>query len=305
VRTVFLGTPAAAVPSLIALKTSTDVVGVFTQPDRPRGRRGTPQPSHVKVAAGDHGLPVFQPERSAGIGPQLSSLGPIDVAVIVAFGMLIPPDALAVPAEGFVNVHFSLLPRWRGAAPVQRAMLAGDERTGVTLMRLDEGLDTGPLLVSVSSRIGRDETAGDLTGRLAGMGGVLLRRHILAIAGGAITAVPQSAQGTTHAPKLERSDRTFMADVDGETMRRTIMAMAPAPGLTADLDGQPVKFLRAGEIRQESGLAPGTLDYVDGALWCAASDAWVEIREIQSAGRRSMSGTDWARGRARPYGRLQ
>ena len=144
-RAVFLGTPEAAVPSLTALARVADVATVITQPDRPKGRSKRPMPPPVKQQAAELGIPVEQPATSRDIGPIMSGLGPIDVAVIVAFGMLIRPEALDLPAMGFVNVHFSILPRWRGAAPVQRAIEAGDPRTGITLMRLDEGLDTGPV----------------------------------------------------------------------------------------------------------------------------------------------------------------
>lgn len=303
-RTVFLGTPAAAVPTLATLHSSTDVVAVFTQPDRPRGRSGTPQASEVKLAARELGLDVIQPARSAEIASHLTRLGPIDVAVIVAFGLLIRPDALAVPEAGFVNVHFSLLPRWRGAAPVQRAMLAGDGRSGVTLMQLDEGLDTGPTLATLSTEIGSDETGGILTRRLSVLGAELVRRHLAAIVAGVITPVPQPVGGVTLAPKLDGSDRRFIAGTDAETLRRSIMAMAPAPGLTADRGGRPVKLLEAGEVRDGTDVPPGALEVHDGRLWCSAVDGQVEIRLIQSAGRRPVTGIEWARGQALPLGRL-
>ena len=303
-RTVFLGTPAAAVPTLATLHSSTDVVAVFTQPDRPRGRSGTPQASEVKLAARELGLDVIQPARSAEIASHLTRLGPIDVAVIVAFGLLIRPDALAVPEAGFVNVHFSLLPRWRGAAPVQRAMLAGDGRSGVTLMQLDEGLDTGPTLATLSTEIGSDETGGILTRRLSVLGAELVRRHLAAIVAGVITPVPQPVGGVTLAPKLDGSDRRFIAGTDAETLRRSIMAMAPAPGLTADRGGRPVKLLEAGEVRDGTNFPPGALEVHDGRLWCSAVDGQVEIRLIQSAGRRPVTGIEWARGQALPLGRL-
>lgn len=304
-RTVFLGTPAAAVPTLRALHVSTDVVAVFTQPDRPRGRSGTPQASEVKLAARELGLDVIQPERSPEIASHLTRLGPIDVAVIVAFGLLVRPGALAIPDAGFVNVHFSLLPRWRGAAPVQRAMLAGDERSGVTLMQLDEGLDTGPTLATLSTEIGRDETGGTLTGRLSVLGAELVRRHLTAIVAGSITPVPQPVSGVTLAPKLDGSDRRFIAGTDAETLRRSIMAMAPAPGLTADRKGGPVKLLQAGDVRDGTDVPPGSLEVNDGRLWCSAVDGRVEIRLIQSAGRRPVTGIEWARGQALPLGRLE
>lgn len=294
-RTVFLGTPEAAVPSLVELARVSQVMTVMTQPDRPRGRRGSPQPSPVKEAAGELGLPVIQPVRSAEIGPALAKLGPLDVAVIVAFGMLIRPDALAVPASGFLNVHFSLLPRWRGAAPVQRAMLAGDARTGITLMQLDHGLDTGPILVSRSTAIGPDETAGEITARLSAMGASLVGRHLEAIVAGSVTPVSQPTLESTHAPKLDRHDRQFVPDADAATVRRSIMALAPSPGVTATLPDSTLRLLRAGVIRHGVDAPPGTLALSDGRLWCAAQDGWVELVVVQPAGKRAMGGMEWAR----------
>jgi methionyl-tRNA formyltransferase len=223
----------------------------------------------------------------------------------VAFGLLIRPDALVVPDAGFVNVHFSLLPRWRGAAPVQRAMLAGDRRSGVTLMQLDEGLDTGPTLATLSTGIGRNETGGVLTRRLSALGADLVRRHLAPIVAGSITPVPQPVSGVTLAPKLDSSDRRFIAGTDAKTLRRSIMAMAPAPGLTADLAGRPVKLLQAGDVRDGTDLPPGALEVIDGRLWCSAEDGRVEILLIQSAGRRPVTGIDWARGQAPALGRLE
>lgn len=304
-RAVFLGTPEAAVPALRALERTADVVAVITQPDRPRGRSGTPQPPPVKVAAAELGLDVRQPSHSREIASLLTDLAPVEVAVIVAFGMLIRPDALAVPGAGFVNVHFSLLPRWRGAAPVQRAMMAGDVRTGVTLMRLDEGLDTGPTLVSASTAIGAPETAGDLTARLAVIGAELLARHLPDIVADRIQAVSQPIVGVTHAPKMTGQDAWLPLDADAATVRRTVMALSPRPGASAVLEGGRFKILRAGGIDRRPVSEPGALDVVEGRLWCAASDGWVECTVVQAAGKRAMSGGEWARGRGSSPGILR
>jgi methionyl-tRNA formyltransferase len=305
VRTVFFGTPEAAMPSLLRLANDHDVIAVVTQPDRPRGRSGTPQPPPVKAAASQLGLQIHQPSRSSEIEAILRSLGPVDVAVIVAFGMLIRPGAIAVPKAGFINLHFSLLPRWRGAAPVQRALIAGDERTGVTLMQLDAGLDTGPTLVTCSTAIGESETAGTLSARLSAIGAHLLAAHLSAAVAGRIIPVPQEAAKATHAPKLSGDDRRYLPDVDAQTLRRSIMAMAPAPGLSALHGEQRLKLLLAGQIRLDAhAQPPGTLAEAEGRLWCHALDGQVELLEVQPAGKRVMNARDWMRGRAGRLGRL-
>ena len=207
-RAVFYGTPVEAVPSLQALVNLAEVPLVVTRPDRPRGRSGTPQPPPVKEAARALGLEVSQPERAGRDVERMRTLAP-DVAVVVAYGQILPPDLLAVPRHGFVNVHFSLLPRWRGASPVVRAILAGDGVTGVTLMQLDAGMDTGPVLAVTPTRVGDDETAGELTGRLAVVGAALLAEHLPAWVVGEITPRPQPEAGATAAARV-RVEEAFV-----------------------------------------------------------------------------------------------
>lgn len=305
-KTVFLGTPAPALPSLEALDRVSDVVGVITQPDRPRGRRGSPQAPPVKERATQLGIPVHQPGSSRAIAEILGGLGTLDLAVVVAFGMLIRPEALERPRLGFVNVHFSILPRWRGAAPVQRAILAGDTRTGVTIMQLDEGLDTGPILSVASTAIGRNETGGDLTGRLSLMGAALLASQVGARIAGVSVATRQPGEGATAAPKLAKSERRLDLHEPAELVRRRIMALAPQPGAHALWRAQQFKILRAGAVTAGGHSPPGALEIRDGALYCGAGDGTgVELTLVQPAGKRPMAASDWARGVGEDLGLLE
>ncbi|HKY49253.1 MAG TPA: methionyl-tRNA formyltransferase, partial [Acidimicrobiia bacterium] len=198
VRAVFLGTPAAAVPTLISLSKVATVVAVVTRPDQPRGRSTRPVPSPVKEAAIGLGLATLQPANGSELTDALKGLGQIDIGVVTAYGTLIRPAALSIPTRGFLNVHFSLLPRWRGANPVVAALLAGDGETGVSIMLLDEGLDTGPLIAGSTVVIGRDETAGELTTRLADLGAEMLVEFLPGWLSRVISATPQPVIGITH-----------------------------------------------------------------------------------------------------------
>ena len=302
-RTVFLGTPEAAVPSLTALAEVSDVVAVVTRPDRPRGRSKRPVPSPIKEHAERLELPVHQPGSSAEIAPILAALGDLDVAVIVAYGMLIRPDALAIPDRGFVNVHFSILPRWRGAAPVQRAIEAADGRTGVTLMRLDPGLDTGPIYSIRSTELLVHETAGDVLSRLATTGAGLVQQLLGDIVSGRIIATPQPPDGVTHAAKISTEERRLDPATPAEQLVSKIHALSPSPGSTARLDGQGFKILRS-RTTVEASDEPGALDLVDGRLLMSTATTRIELVEVQPAGKRPMSGRDWALGRRGTLGAL-
>lgn len=198
-RVAFLGTPPAALPTLKALSATYDLELVVTQPDRPRGRSKKPVPPPVKSAALEIGARVEQPATSGGLFEALSSVAGLDLGVVVAYGRIIRPEALHIPRMGMLNVHFSLLPRWRGAAPVSRALIAGDTMTGVTIIKLDEGLDTGPVLTAQAVDIKGDENAGSLTERLAVLGAELLMKALPAYLSGELEPVPQSDEGLTYA----------------------------------------------------------------------------------------------------------
>ena len=295
-KAVFLGTPEAAVPALRALTGIAQVGAVFTQPDRPRGRSGKPAPPAVKEAALELGLDVLQPESSAHVATRLADLGGIDVAVIVAYGMLIRPEALTIPRCGFVNVHFSILPRWRGAAPVQRAIEAGDTKIGVTLMQLDEGLDTGPILSTRSSAISADETAGDILERLARDGAELLGEQLGHVLSGSVIPMPQDASSASHAPKVTGRDRPLDLTGSSGAAFRKIQALSPNPGATLTIDGLPHKLLAAS--LSDAPSQPGQrLTFHGGRLFLTLDDGVVEILTIQPPGKRAMAGADWARGR--------
>ena len=295
-KAVFYGTPAEAVPSLEALSHVAEVLLVTTRPDRPRGRSGRPQAPPVKEAARALDLPVSQPERAVHDLERLRGLAP-DVAVVVAYGQLLPPALLGVPAAGFLNVHFSLLPRWRGASPVVRTVLAGDPVAGVTLMILDEGMDTGPVVAVEPTKVGPGETAGELTGRLAALGAEMLVRHLPAYLAGAITPRPQPAEGATAAARV-RVEEAFVDPTRhrGEAVLRAVRAFDPKPGAWTELDGVRVKLWRA-RPSAGPGPAPGVAATAGEAVLLGASDGPVELLEVQPAGRDRMSAAAWMRGR--------
>lgn len=298
-RVAFLGTPALAVPFLQALVERHEVVGVITRPDAPRGRSKRPAASPVSVAA--TGLKVEKPARGSEVEAALRSFGDLDVAVVVAYGALIRPDALEVPRLGCVNVHFSLLPRWRGAAPVQRAILAGDDRTGVTVMKLDAGLDTGPYLGVTAVGLSPSLTAGDVFERLVASGVSLLSRVLDPYMAGRVIPVRQP-EGGTQAPKITADEARLDVLGDPEVFAAKAMAFSPTPGAWIKHEHARFRVLRA-RVGDRS-LAPGQLAFDGRTLLCGVGTASVELVEVQPAGGRAMSGADWARGRRGSLGRL-
>jgi methionyl-tRNA formyltransferase len=283
------------VPSLIELGKVAEVVSVVTRPDRPRGRGRKPQPSPVKVAAQSLGYRVFEAAAAADIG---SIDFDVDLAVVTAFGVIIPDQALAQPRHGFINVHFSLLPRWRGAAPVAAAIAAGDEETGVTLMQLDRGLDTGPLLAARSVVIGDEENAGELTDRLGSLGGSLLVETIPALVAGELMAMAQDESKATYAPRLGSEDRLLDLRESAEVNARRVRALSPRPGAVLMLDGSR---LGVSVARAAPGSLPSGLFRKEGGrLFVGAGDAPLELVAVRPPGRREMSGAEWARGWRRP-----
>jgi methionyl-tRNA formyltransferase len=301
-RIVFLGTPDSAVPTLEMLTATHEVALVITQPDRPKGRSKTPQPPPVKQAAERLQIEVGQPTSSADLLEVLEGVAPIQLGVVVAYGRIIRPEALRVPESGFLNVHFSLLPRWRGAAPVARALMAGDTMTGVTIMKLDEGLDTGPVLTAQAIDIGREEDAGELTSRLARMGARLLSDSIEPYLSHDLVATPQSNEGTTYAEKIESSDRPIRASDDVTTVLNRVRALAPDPAATLAIDGETHKVFDV----SPADVAPpqGRWQLVDGVPVVGHSDGGVELVSIQPPGKSPMSGADWARGRRETAGTI-
>ena len=293
-RIVFLGTPEVAVPSLEAFAAAEDVeiAAVVTNPDRPRGRRGTPQPPPVKVAAEAAGLEVWQPTKAREIVEDLRALR-VDACAVVAYGALLPPAVLEAGGRGFVNLHFSLLPRWRGAAPVQHALRAGDRVTGVTTFVLDQGMDTGPVLDRLEVEIRPDETAGELLARLAEAGADLLVDSVRRLVAGAVPE-PQPDEGATLAPKITPDDVAIDLGEEPSTVVDLVRSASPAPGAHTTFRGRRVKVLRA-SVAEGSG-APGEVLGVDDGVVVASGGGAVRLLEVQPEGKARMDGRAFANG---------
>jgi methionyl-tRNA formyltransferase len=298
IRAVFLGTPEPAVPTLLALTKAADVVAVITRPDRPRGRSARPMPSPVKQRSVELGIPVLQPNGPSALSGVLGSLGALDVGVVTAYGSLISTEALDSTRRGFLNVHFSLLPRWRGASPVVAALLSGDEETGVTVMQLDQGLDTGPLLAARTVVIDPAETAGSLTSRLAPMGAELLVEHLPGWIDGTLSSTPQSGLGVTYAPKLTKADRMLDPSKAATALVRQIRALAPRPGAVLPLGDARLTVL-AGRSR-DLDLPTGEVSFIDGQVLIGAGEGSLELLIVQPPGKQPMEAAAWIRGARLP-----
>jgi methionyl-tRNA formyltransferase len=297
-RVLFAGTPAVAVPSLDALvQAGFDVVAVLTRPDAPVGRKRVLTPSPVAARAAELGIEVIHAARvDAAVTERIAAAAP-DVAAIVAYGGLIPRAALDIPRHGWINLHFSLLPAWRGAAPVQRAVMAGDDITGAVTFLLEEGLDTGPIFGTLTESVRPDDTAGLLLGRLAHSGAVLLAQTLSAVAAG--KAVPQPQQGDVSlAPKLTLDDGRIDWNQPALAIGRRARGVTPEPGAWTTLDGQRVK-LEPVRLRQDvSDLAPGAVAQNGNGILVGTGSHAVELTRIQPSGKKMMAAADWARGMA-------
>jgi methionyl-tRNA formyltransferase len=299
-RVVFLGTPQAAVPALEVLGAAHDVGLVITQPDRPRGRSGTPQSPPVKESATALGLEVSQPTRPGDIASVMDEAGPFDVGVVVAYGRILRPEVLALPEHGLLNVHFSLLPRWRGAAPVARALMAGDEMTGVTIIKLDEGLDTGPVLTAQAVDIPPEDDAGVLTDRLAVLGARLLSEALPRYLAGDLEPVPQTDDGLVYADKIEKEERPIAPDTAASAAVAKVRGLAPEPAATLEIDGEPHKILAA--RIHDTEVERGRWSVVDGVPVIGFPGGGVELVTLQPPGKKPMPGADWVRGRRSSQG---
>jgi len=307
-RVVFMGTPEYAVPSLRLLLDTARVVAVFTQPDRPSGRGRALRLSAVKALARAAGVPVHQPSSlradASAVGV-LQDLRP-DLVVVAAYGLLLPPAALRVPRHGCLNVHASLLPRWRGASPVHHAIAAGDARTGSTILLLDEGLDSGPILAQEALSVGPHETCGQLTARLAVLGAGLLIRTMPAWLAGAVPPLAQDERLATAAPRLTAGDGLIDWTLAAERLARHVRAMNPWPGARAVLpDGRRLKVHAATAwSRSASGAAgngpsaapPGTVLAGDGRPAVVCGEGVLLLDEVQLEGRRAVAGDAFLRG---------
>ena len=304
-RIIFAGTPEPALPSLRRLVDSPhhDVAAVLTRPDAASGRRGRPAPSPVAQFALDSGIPVLRPEKPNGDAfvAELRELAP-DCCAVVAYGALLRDGLLAVPPHGWVNLHFSLLPAWRGAAPVQAAIAAGDEVTGATTFRIEPSLDSGPVFGVVTETVRPTDTAGDLLDRLSISGAMLLERTMDGIADGTLTAVPQPSDGITVAPKITVEEARVRWDLPAQVVDRRIRAVTPNPGAWTMIGDLRVKVgpvrpeAEDEEIQGREALAPGMIRVDRRGVHVGTSSTPVLLGEIQPPGKKAMKAADWARG---------
>jgi methionyl-tRNA formyltransferase len=300
-RVIFMGTPDFSVPILAALLAAGhDVVAVYSQPPRPAGRGQKERPSPVQICAESHGLLVRCPKslRTLEATAAFQDLA-ADIAVVAAYGLLLPPAILEAPRLGCINAHASLLPRWRGAAPIQRAIEAGDSETGVTIMQMDEGLDTGAMLLHESCPIGPSTTGGALHDQLAALAPPLVVTALAGLAAGRLVATPQPAEGVTYAPKLAKEEGRIDWQMPAETLDRRIRAFTPWPGAYFEYAGERFKVL-AVLPSSKGGRDPGHV--LDDCLTVACGSGALRILEVQRAGRAPMTTDALLRGFAMPAG---
>ncbi len=300
-RVAFFGTPDFAVPSLEALAgEGFDVLAVVTQPDRPRGRsRSQLEPPPVKLSAQAEDIPVLQPERPTepAFVARLRELAP-DVGVVVAYGHILKPELLAIPKHGMVNVHPSLLPELRGAAPIEWAIINGLTKTGVTIMQLDAGMDSGPILHQIPEDVPADITAGELATHLAEVGAEALVEALALLEQGAIRPRPQDSSRATYAPKLTRETARLDWSAPAERVARLVRGLDPKPGAWTELDGAAVKLFGALAVEEKGrGGAPGEVLLANGGLVVATGQGAVAVAEVQPEGKTRMPAAEWVRGR--------
>lgn len=302
-RIVFFGTPEFATPPLRALiGEGFDVVAVVTQPDRPRQHGGRSRsrldPSPVKVIALEEQIPVLQPERARGpeFLAQLRALAP-EIAIVVAYGQILPADVIDAPPLGTLNIHASLLPEYRGAAPIQAAIRDGCPETGVTIMRMVPALDAGPAILALHTAIAPDETAGELQLRLAELGATALIEALALIAMGKATESPQNDALATYAPKIDREAARLPFDAPSDRVARLIRAYDPKPGAWAVLGGLEVRLFGARAVDGCSGAPGEVLEAGEDGLLVACGEGAVRIAEVHPAGKKRLAAAQWVRGR--------
>ncbi len=303
-RVAFMGTPDFSVPTLKALaEAGHEIAAVYSQPPRPAGRGQKERPSPVQAYAESRGWEVRTPAslKTPEAQADFAALD-LDVAVVVAYGLILPQAILDAPRLGCVNVHASLRPRWRGAAPIQRALLAGDAETGVTIMQMEAGLDTGPMLLKRSLPIARETSAQDLHDALAELGASMINEALDGLAAGTLTATPQPDEGVTYAEKLDKAEGRLDWSDSAEALDRRIRAFTPWPGAFFEVEGakgrERVKVLQA-ELCEESGV-PGTV--LDGQATVACGEGALRLKKVQRAGKAPMDAEAWLRGFDLPAG---
>ncbi|OIK00588.1 methionyl-tRNA formyltransferase [Streptomyces colonosanans] len=298
-RLVFAGTPEVAVPALDALIASGrhEVVAVVTRPDAPAGRGRRLVASPVAERAEEAGIEILKPERprDEDFLARVREIAP-DCCPVVAYGALLPRVALDLPAHGWVNLHFSLLPAWRGAAPVQHSLLAGDEITGASTFLIEEGLDSGPVYGTVTEQVRPTDTSGDLLTRLAFAGSGLLAATMDGIEDGTLKAVPQPAEGVTLAPKITVEDAHVDWSVPALRVDRLVRACTPAPGAWSMFRGERLKLIQVTPVPERTDLAPGQLAVGKNNVHVGTGSYAVELMWVQAQGKKPMRAADWARG---------
>jgi len=296
-RLVFAGSPAAAVPSLRALAGSShDIAAVITRTDSPQGRKGVLTPTAVATAASELDIPIIKANRLADDATEAVKALEVDLGVIVAYGGLVREPLLSTPRLGWINLHFSLLPRWRGAAPVQRAIMAGDDVTGASVFQLVEELDAGDLYAQVSEVVGGLQTAGSLLGQLAESGAALLVDVVDALADGSARGQAQSGE-VTLAPKLTIADGEIDWNQPADRVSDLIRGVTPEPGAFTTVDGARLKVLSAAIARDVVPLAPGEFGLAGKAVVVGTSTTPIELISVHPAGRKAMDAAAWWRGR--------
>jgi methionyl-tRNA formyltransferase len=297
-RLLFAGTPEFAVPALDALLAARHTIAaVVTQPDRRAGRGLVPSASPIKRRAQEHMLPVLQPPtlKDDQVRTAMSELRP-DAIVVVAYGLILPAAILDIPSYGALNIHASLLPRWRGAAPIQRALLAGDRETGISIMRMETGLDTGPLLLQARVSIDVHETGGMLHDKLARLGASLITETLAGVEGGTLTATPQPSAGITYAPKIDRAEARVDWKGEARAIERQIRAFNPVPGATTRLRGMEIKIWRSSVIGHASGPPGAIIGIDDEGVSVGCGVGALRLEEMQRAGGKRLSALEFIRG---------
>jgi len=297
-KVVFMGTPDFAVPSLQKLIETQHVVGVVTQPDRPAGRGRRLRPSPVKLVAEAAGIPLYQPKslRSEEEAAPLHAWQP-EVIVVAAFGQILRPHVLNLPAHGCINVHASLLPRWRGAAPIQYALMAGDRETGISLMQMDPGLDTGPVYAQEALAIYGDDTAASLHDRLANLGAQVVALHLDDILQGRIEATPQEDALATYAPTIKKKAGQLDWQRSRVDLDRQIRAMTPWPGAYTSWHGENLKVLVAHPAAEKAPAGqPGRVHVDQNRVLVITGDGGLNLERVQLAGKKALSAKDFVRG---------
>ena len=294
-RLAFMGTPAFALPALAALLAAGhDIVRVYSQPLRKSGRGQRPEPSALARYAAEKDLPLATPARLGKEEAAEFALLALDAAVVAAYGLILPRAMLMSPRLGCLNIHASLLPRWRGAAPIARTILAGDKESGVTIMAMEEGLDTGPILLQERVALAPETTAGELHDGLAELGARMIVEALGGLAAGRLTPTPQPEEGASYAPKIAKSETRLDWRRPAELLARQVRAFAPVPGAWCEILGARVRVLAAEVAAGARAAAPGTI--VDGRLTVATGAGSLRLLRLQREGRQAMAAAEFLRG---------